>query len=156
GADKGRAAYISSLKKVFEKSGLYCDIRVFSHATDTGYRERFQDILTDKRLSYNEYLEQIADCNILLDVNQEGQSALTMRVPEAIYLSKKLITNNFCIPDYDFYDPNNILVLPKEGLPTAEEIQDFLKKPFRSYPDSVLESYSFEHWAAQFKNSDTY
>lgn len=155
GADKGRAAYISSLKKIFEKCGLYCDIRVLSHTADTDYREHFQDILTDKRLSYNEYLKTLADYNILLDVNQEGQSALTMRVMESIYLSKKMITNNHFIPDYDFYDPNNILVLPKEGLPAAEEIQDFLKKPFHPYTDSILESYSFEHWVSQFKSIDT-
>ncbi len=151
GIDKGRAPYIFSLKNVLEESGLSCDIRVFSHTSDSAYRERFQDILTDERLSYSKYLDQVADCNVLLDVNQEGQSALTMRVMEAIYFSKKLITSNRFIPDYDFYDPRNILVLPEEGLPAAEEIRNFLNKPFHPYPDSILKNYSFEHWAAQFR-----
>ncbi|MCM1191362.1 MAG: hypothetical protein NC389_02920 [Acetatifactor muris] len=150
GVDKGRAPYIASLKSVLEESGLSCDIRVFSRSSDSAYRERFRDILTDERLPYSKYLELIKDCSVLLDVNQEGQSALTMRVMESIYLSKKLITNNPYIRDYDFYDSRNILVLPEEGLPGTEEIRDFLEKPFRPYPDSVLENYSFEHWAAQF------
>lgn len=155
GVDKGRAPYISSLKNVLEESGLFCDIRILSHTSDSNYQKRFQDILTDKRLTYSEYLELLKDCHILLDVNQEGQSALTMRVMEAIYHSKKLITNNRHILDYDFYDSNNILVLPEEGLPSANEIQHFLQKPFHPYPDSILDNYSFEHWVEQFKRSDT-
>lgn len=150
GVDKGRAPCISSLKSVLEESGLLCDIRILSPAADPGYRERFRDILTDDRLSYSDYLTILKDCSVLLDINQEGQSALTMRVMEAIYLSKKLITNNRHIMDYDFYDPDNILVLPGEGLPTAGEVRAFLQRPFRPYPDAILERYSFEHWAAQF------
>lgn len=152
GADKGRAAYIASLKHVLEEGSLICDIRVLASTKDPAYQERYQDILTDTRLSYSEYLAQLKSCNVLLDINQVGQSALTMRVMEAIYLSKKLITNNRHILTYDFYDPDNILVLPENGLPSAVEIQHFLQIPFRSYPDSVLEDYSFEHWLAGFAN----
>ena len=73
-----------------------------------------------------------------------------MRVMESIYLSKKLLTNNRHIVEYDFYDPRNILILPEEGLPAVKEIQDFLKIPFHPYPDSILDGYSFEHWIKQF------
>ena len=151
GADKGRAPYIASLKPILQGSGLVCDIRILSSVTDSGYRYRFQDILTDKGLSYKEYLSQLKSCGVLLDVNQEGQNALTMRVMESIFLSKKLITNNRHILDYDFYDPNNIFVLPKEGIPLTEEIRSFLDKPFNPYPHYILDSYSFEHWISQFK-----
>lgn len=150
GADKGRAPYIASLKHVLEESGLTCDIRIFASSKDPVYRERYRDILTDTKLPYNEYLAQLKSCNVLLDVNQEGQSALTMRVMEAIYLSKKLITSNRHIVTYDFYHPDNILVLPGHALPTPKEIQDFLGTPFRPYPDAVLEEYSFEHWLEGF------
>lgn len=150
GADKGRAPYISSLKRTLEDSGLQCDIRILAPGAGKDYRNSFQDILTDKRLSYSEYLSQLAACNVLLDINQAGQSALTMRVMESIYLSKKLITNNRDIISYDFYTPCNIFLLPEEGLPTAGEIHDFLQLPFCPPPDDILEHYSFEHWAAQF------
>lgn len=153
GADKGRASYITSLKGLLEESGISCDIRVLPDADkrrDADYQERFRDILTHRRLSYDEYLAQLKSCNILLDINQEGQSALTMRVMESIYLSKKLITNNRHITAYDFYDSRNILVLPEEGLPAAQEIRDFLSIPFHPYPDSILDGYSFEHWVKQF------
>lgn len=150
GADKGRAPYIAALKQVLTESGVACDIRVLSSAKDPGYLERFQEILTHTRLSYDEYLKLVKSCHVLLDINQAGQSALTMRVLESIYLSKKLITNNRDIPNYDFYDPDNILVLPESGLPDAEEIRKFLLIPFRPYPDAVLDHYSFEHWLQGF------
>lgn len=151
GVDKGRAPFIASLKPILQASGLICDIRILSSVTDSDYRKRFQDILTDKGLSYGEYLTQLKSCGVLLDINQEGQSALTMRVMEAIYHSKKLITNNRHILTYDFYEPDNIFVLPREGLPAAEEIRSFLNTPFKPYSDHILSSYSFEHWASQFR-----
>lgn len=150
GVDKGRAPYIASLKAVLEESGLVCDIRVLSPSAASDYRERFRDILTDRRLSYGEYLNLLRNCGVLLDINQEGQSGLTMRVLESIYLSRKLITNNRHISDYDFYDPDNILVLPEDELPDAGQVRDFLQKPFRPYSDTILRSYSFEHWIAGF------
>lgn len=150
GADKGRAPYIASLKHVLEEGGLICDIRILTSTKDSAYRERYRDILTGTRLFYSEYLDQLKSCNVLLDVNQAGQSALTMRVMEAVYLSKKLITNNRHILTYDFYDPDNILVLPEDGLPSAAEVRHFLQIPFRPYADSVLERYSFEHWLQGF------
>lgn len=150
GADKGRAPYIASLKHVLEEGGLICDIRVITSTKDPSYRERYQEILTHTGLSYDEYLTQLESCDVLLDVNQEGQAALTMRVMEAVYLSKKLITGNRHILTYDFYDPDNIFILPEKGLPAPEEIRRFLHTPFRPYPDAVLEHYSFEHWLQAF------
>ncbi|MDE7045050.1 MAG: hypothetical protein K2O97_08595, partial [Acetatifactor sp.] len=71
-------------------------------------------------------------------------------IQESVYLSKKLITNNPDIISYDFYNPRNIFVLRKEGLPTADEVRDFLRLPFCPPSDHILDHYSFEHWAAQF------
>ncbi len=150
GADKGRALFIASLKPLLEESGLTCDIRILTSVDDPAYRERYRDILSDRRLSYNEYLALVKSCDVLLDINQAGQSALTMRVMEALFLSKKLITNNGSVLDCDFYDPGNILVISENRLPDPEEIQRFLLAPFRPCPASVLERYSLGHWLEGF------
>ncbi len=74
-----------------------------------------------------------------------------MRVLESVFLSKKLITNNPDIVNYDFYTPDNIMLLPENGAPpNPQDIRDFLEKPFVPYSEAVLDSYSFEHWKAQF------
>lgn len=158
GADKGRASYLLALKKAFEKEGLVCDIRMlprrvsrFRRRSRQSYREEFAEILTGAPLSYAEYIKQLSGCDILLDINQAGQTALTMRVMEAIYLSKKLITNNRDIINYDFYNPRNIFLLPGDNaLPSPEDIRLFLRQPFAPYPHEILEKYSFEHWLSGF------
>lgn len=151
GQDKGRASLILKLRSVFLSCGITCDIRVLSHAKDPRYLESVQEILTDQPLTYREYCLELAHCDILLDINQKGQTALTMRVMEAIYHSKKLITNNQDIIHYDFYDENNIFLLPEnEQLPSKKDLTDFLQKPFLPYSEEILHTYSFEHWASSF------
>ncbi len=151
GADKGRATYLGQLKGILEQCGLECDIRVITPVKNQTYRKSLSGILTDRTLAYPEYCDEIRRCGILLDINQEGQVALTMRVLEAIYFSKKLITNNADILHYDFYEENNIYLLPGElSKISASEIQSFLEKPFIPYGQDILDRYDFEHWKTQF------
>lgn len=159
GADKGRAPYLLGLKKVLEEAGLACDIRVlprkaslFRSKDTKAYREQFAEILTDTPLSYEEYISLLSRCNVLLDVNQKGQTSLTMRVLESVFLSKKLITGNQNIINYDFYNADNIFVLPEDGsLPAPSAIHAFLQRPYVPYPEEILDAYSFEHWKANFR-----
>lgn len=152
GVDKGRAPLIQELKGLLEAGGLTCDIRVVSHSKDKNYRDSLSDILTGEPLPYPEYCEQIKRSGILLDINQEGQTALTMRVLESIYFSKKLITGNEDIVSYDFYDVNNILLLPRDLRElTPERIRDFVEKPFRPYGEEILRHYDYEDWKGRFQ-----
>ncbi len=151
GADKGRAPYLQKLKKRLEAGGLTCDIRVTTQSKNKEYLHSLSDILTKDSLPYSAYCENIKRSGILLDINQKGQTALTMRVLESIYFSKKLITNNEDIIHYDFYDEHNILLLPKKlSALTPEKIKDFLEKPFHPYGEEILSHYDFEHWKRQF------
>jgi hypothetical protein len=151
GADKGRAVLMHDLKKILEKSGLFCDIRIITKSRDKAYRKQVSDILTQTSLSYPSYCREILHSGVLLDINQEGQTALTMRVLESIYFSKKLITNNEDILHCNFYHENNIYLLPKQlSEISTEEITAFLKKPFVPYSEEILNYYDFEHWKNQF------
>lgn len=74
-----------------------------------------------------------------------------MRVLESIYFSKKLITGNEDIIHYDFYNKNNIYLLPKQiSSVSIEEIKIFIEKPFLPYSEDILNQYDFEHWKNQF------
>lgn len=151
GVDKGRAPFIQELKKLLEKSGLTCDIRILTHSKNTAYRASLSDVLTTSFLQYSEYCKEIERSGVLLDINQEGQLALTMRVLESIYFSKKLITNNEDIVHYDFYHENNIYLLPKQLADISpEDIRSFLEKPFIPYSEETLAHYDFEHWKNSF------
>lgn len=151
GYDKGRGPYIQKLYRLFKKCGLTCNIHILSDSKNKHYRNALSDILTDKKLSYSEYCQEIDRCGILLDINQKGQTALTMRVLEAVYLSKKLITNNKDVIHYDFYNENNIFILPdKISQSLIEQIRTFIKRPFLPYSEEILDNYDFEHWKNQF------
>lgn len=152
GADKGRAPFIHALKKILEETGLICDIRIITKSKNSSYLRSISDILTTTSLSYEEYCKEVVCCGVLLDINQEGQQALTMRVLESIYFSKKLITNNKDIIHYDFYHENNIYILPdKLSEISPKMIQSFLSRPFVSYSDKTLSNYDFDHWKNNFQ-----
>lgn len=154
GTDKGRAPFLHALKPLLEESGLICDIRVIVRSGKPSYKKSLSDILTRTSLNYEEYCRELEHCGILLDVNQAGQTAITMRVLEAIYFSKKLITTNQDIIHYDFYNENNICLLPEHlSEISPESIRSFLEKPFLPYSEEILEHYDFEHWKKQFSRT---
>lgn len=102
-------------------------------------------------LGYEEYLTQLRRCSLILDITQAGQMAPTMRVMEAIYLSKKLITNNRSLSSYDFYTENNIFILPDEyddSLP--DQLKEFLERPFLPYSPEIHKKYGCNEWLTHF------
>lgn len=96
--------------------------------------------------SLNETREYIAKSSILLDIQKDDQLGLTFRVFEAMQFAKKLITTNTSIIDYDFYHPDNILVIDKNH-PLIPE--DFLTKPYKTLPETVLNKYKRGAWLEQ-------
>ncbi len=152
GTDKGRAGYIFELKKILEDAGLTCDIRLLSDRRGRRVKKKFPEIFTDKTEPYDKYLKDVNASGVLLDVNQKGQQALTMRVMEAIYFSKKLITNNSHVAEYDFYDKNNIYILPNDlSKASSGKIKEFLERPFCPYGEETLSNYDYAHWKEGFK-----
>ena len=93
----------------------------------------------DDAMSYPDYIDEVKKSRVLCDVTQKNQSGLTLRVLEAIFFSKKLITNNVFIDKYDFYNPNNILLYTSHT--TRDDVQSFLMKPYESVDDKILARY---------------
>ncbi len=147
GRDKGRAARLLELEKILTRCGVSCDIRIVGDTRD----EALRHLYTEHSLSYPEYLRELDGCDILLDISQDGQQALTMRVLEAVFLSKKLITGNEAVRSFEFYDENNIFVLPADVSRLSDrELLAFLDRPFVPYPQEVLQQYSYEAWLERF------
>ena len=67
-----------------------------------------------KRISHQEIPKIYNESKVLLDLVRENQDGLSFRIFEAMALKKKIITNNKTIVDYDFYNPNNILILKED------------------------------------------
>ena len=74
---------------------------------------------------------------------REGQTGLSFRVFEAMALEKKIITNNPTIKNYNFYHPQNILVLNEDFSNLTSE---FFQTPYVKIPDEVYNQYTLDAW----------
>ena len=98
-------------------------------------------------LSYDKYLEKLSSSVAVLDVLQEGQEGMTLRVMESIYFSKKLITTQKSIVNEDFYNSNNIFIIGKDDW---SGLKSFMERPVKKVPEHILEKYDFSAWLSRF------
>jgi hypothetical protein len=97
----------------------------------------------NKYIPLSEVEEYTNKSQVLLDVNRKGQNGLTFRVFESIGLQKKLITTNLDIVNYDFYNPNNILVIDEKN---PDIPPSFFDKEYEKIPDSIFNKYTLDGW----------
>ncbi|WP_172280866.1 lipopolysaccharide core biosynthesis protein rfaS [Chryseobacterium sp. LAM-KRS1] len=90
--------------------------------------------------SYKYYL----DSKIILDLAHPHQKGLSFRPYEALGLSKKLITTNKEIINYDFYNPNNILVV--ENVKNLIIPENFITNAYEEPLDWIKEKYYIKNW----------
>jgi len=85
----------------------------------------------------------ILESEILLDIQKKNQHGLSFRVFEALGCGKKLITTNKSVMQYDFYKPENILVI--DMLNPIIPIE-FLEKRAVEVPELIKSKYRREAW----------
>jgi len=97
----------------------------------------------NKFIPLSEVDQYVSRSKVLLDINRTGQIGLTFRVFESLGLEKKLITTNADIKNYDFYNPNNILIIDEKNpvIPV-----DFFENDYEKIPASIFEKYTVEGW----------
>lgn len=116
------------------------------------YKKRRE--LNFKKISRENYNIILKKSKIILDLISGDQVGVTQRALDALYLEKKVISNNHYIKNYSFYNPNNIYVvddkLTKEKL--KNEIENFLKKPYIKIEDKIVAEYNIETWKKKVLN----
>lgn len=90
--------------------------------------------------SYKYYL----DFKIILDIAHSHQKGLSFRPYEAIGLNKKLITTNQEILHYDFYNPNNILLI--NDLKNTVIPESFINNDYEQPEEWIKEKYYIKNW----------
>lgn len=99
-----------------------------------------------KKVSHEQLPQYYMNSKILLDLMREGQYGLSFRVFEAIALEKKIITDNGSIKNYDFYNPNNILVLNED---ISNINASFFETPYEKVPEDIYNAYTLDHWVTK-------
>lgn len=113
-------------------------------------KEELADGITvyTEELSYYENLIETGKSKAILNiVDRDEYGAVTQRCLEALYLGKKLITNDTEIINVDFYHKNNVYIL-KENYDEAEEkkaLENFLLSEYVMPPQEILSKYDINN-----------
>lgn len=96
-----------------------------------------------KPINNETILEEYKKSKVIIDLMREGQAGLSFRVFEAMALGKKIITDNQSIQTYDFYKPENFLIV-NDDLSNIEN--QFFTLSYQRIPTSLYQKYSLNHW----------
>ena len=99
--------------------------------------------IINKTINLETVNEYIKKSKALIDIHREGQNGLSFRVFESLGWHKKLITTNQNIVNYDFYNPNNILVINSEKI---EIPLSFFETNYEEVSNKILHKYSINGW----------
>lgn len=92
-------------------------------------------------ISISQTIEILSQTKAILDINYTQQKSLSTRAYEAMAAKRKYITTNPEVKKYDFYNPNNILIVDINNLNIPK---DFLNRPFEPISEEILYRYSVE------------
>lgn len=130
GAVKDRKNEILDVKKILDEENIKTYFKIVYNKNDF--------------IEYSEYLDLITKTRAIIDIVGESQSGLTLRVLEALYYSKKLITNNKNIKKYDFYNKNNIFIIGEDD---KNNLKNFINAKFDTMgQEKYIKKYSYENW----------
>lgn len=134
GRDKGRAHLIESIANDLESLGCSIKFKIVKDESSISLSKYH----TDSVLPYEENLQQVIDADVLIEINQPGQSGLTLRTLEAAFFDKKLITTNKSVKDLYFYDPSRFYIFEEFD---KEAISRFLASPSKPIDVEALKKH---------------
>ena len=94
--------------------------------------------------------ERVRTSRAILELISDGQTGLTQRSFEALFLRKKLITTSSEVNSYDFYHPQNVFILGERPL---EELPGFLHSPFHPIAPEIVKQYTLAGWLQHFSRA---
>lgn len=129
----------------FNKKNISAKARIFTYKSIPIKEEMPTSIeVIHKIIPFSESYKYYLDCKIILDLAHPHQRGLSFRPYEAIGLNKKIITTNKDIVNYDFYDPNNILVV--NDIKNFSIPESFINSEYQQPEEWIKEKYYIKNW----------
>lgn len=144
-----RLTTVYNLKNIFTKIGVSFRFIIVGKKTilfklKNYFSKKLDNIeLKRKIITQNDLKILYNETEVILDLVRENQTGLSFRVFEAMAFQKKIITTNKSITSYDFYNPNNILVIDNEDL---EINNTFFQTDYQTIPDEIYNLYTLDSW----------
>lgn len=154
----GHGDRVSIIKKL-KRDSIVNDVRVYSYIylphvliyyKNKIFNKSYKDVtITDVSfdlLPIAKVYEIYDQSNCIIDIESSSQTGLTMRTIEMIGLKKKMITTNKDIVNYDFFNPNNILVVDRANVIIDKR---FLSSKYEELSEELYFKYSLRGWLLQ-------
>jgi hypothetical protein len=120
---------VEASKRIF---GYYTPIQIQTAASDAQW------------LSYPLYLKEAAQAEVFIDMVRLSQSeGFSFRIPEALALNRKIITNRMTVLSEPFYSPERVFVI---GRDSEESLRAFFERDIEPIPKDVLDLYDASLW----------
>ncbi|WP_298517369.1 hypothetical protein [uncultured Kordia sp.] len=134
-----RFPLIENLAKYLKEKDWTYNIQVYN---GSDMPAEYVKIITQQK-SIQEVSQLIQKAKIIVEIQRTEQVGLSFRIFEALGHHKKLITTNKDIVNYDFYHPQNILVVDENNIEIPE---DFVTSPYVEIEETILSKYKIENW----------
>lgn len=113
---------------------------------------------SDFWLSYTDFIRIYVLSEVYIDLVRVNQyEGFSFRIPEALWLNRKIISNRISLQDEPFYSTDRVFLI---GIDPIDKLQTFLEKDLSSLPNDILRLYNSRLWwqddiPAQCDMSDT-
>lgn len=145
GADKGRAELLSSLADHLTSAGMSFRFSVVPDGSED--LSRFPRLISAPAVGYESLLEECAKFRVIVDFVQDGQSGMTLRILEALYMGRKVLTNLASIASCSLYDRSRVFIW---GVDSVVDLPEFLRCEYQDPAPALLKYFDFESWLARF------
>ena len=124
--------YVYILKYLFNKEYKLKDIKFFKIS-----REKYNQILQESK--------------VVVDLINGKQTGVTQRTLDAVFLEKKIVTNNENIKLLPIYLENNVLIINEnESIEEVSlKITTFLSTEYVKYSEEIINYYSLDKWVGE-------
>lgn len=148
GADRGREEKLQEIFRHLLEQGATAEFSVVESRSHAYPQEQGWQYV-DAYIPYTDYLKKMQSCQVICECMMPGQTGLTLRLMEAMFFQKKLITDNAeLLSQPQIYRPENIFII---GHDTWESLPAFLEEPFQPWPEEIRNYYRFDAWLERFQ-----
>lgn len=98
---------VIEFQKLFAKNSIICNFNLIDSLINKG---KYKDVevkgltVSYSDIPYEKVVSDVKSSNCIFEIVQDGQAAQTIRYFEAVCYNKKLLTNNFNICNFPFYN----------------------------------------------------
>ncbi len=97
-----------------------------------------------KLIPYSQYLELTGQSEIIIDFYRTSpDEGFSFRIPEAMMLERKVITNRLIVINQVFYDPSRFFIIGHDSL---DRLETFIKGNFKPLPPEIRMLFDCSHW----------